>query len=257
MKWTCTLLSLLLAAHAVVGQQSQVISRNAVGLVKVTIPPVGGYNLIAVGFASAAGGHLTLLDVFGTNQLIKSDVFQDTDKIHLWTPERQALVVYAQKPSGQFYRQADWSSGSPTNPVIPGGRAMWLQSPAAAVAARTICIVGQVVTSNVATNTMLTGYQCIGSSFSSEIVLTNNNWLADGATGSNIKAKADQIMVWNGADYDRYGLATDGRWYNLTNWITSGGTPVERILVPGQGGWYLSRAGAVWTWNETKPYTWP
>lgn len=248
---------LSIAAGAASGQPSSVISGNAVGFVKVAIPPAGGFNLVSVGFDAMGGGDLTFFDIFGTNQLIKSDYFEDADKVYLWDRERQVFIACAQKPSGQFHTLENWAGGSPTNPAAPAGSVMWLQSPASAATERTVCIAGQAVAQNVSTNTIVSGCQCIGSPFSCELVLTNNDWPADGGTGSDIKAKADHIAVWNGSDYDRYGLAADGQWYSLTNWITSGGQPVTRILFPGMGGWYLSGKGSAWTWTEVKPYSWP
>lgn len=236
------------------GQTNEVFSRNAVGFVKVTIPPGGGYALVAVNFNSFDGSNLSLLDIFGTNQLTKANVYARADKVYVWNYDLDDYKRYAQKTSGDFYEQADWVTGAATNPVIVKGSGIWLQSPHSATNERAIFIAGQVVSNSVSSNAVVPGYQCIGSPFSAELVMTNNNWLADGASGNNDKDQADQIITWNGADFERYGLAADGRWYNWTNWV---GDAVDRIITLGEGAWYVSKTNVTWTWTQPKPYSWP
>ena len=249
--------SLILAANTVWANTNEVYSQNAVGYVQMTLPPTGGCVFAAVNFKAFEGSNLTLGAIFGTNQLIKDSIYARADKVYLWNPILQDFERYAQKTSGEFFMRKNWNSGTPTNPAIANGAGFWLQSSSIATNTRTLYIMGEVVSDGTFSSTVYPGYQCIGSPFTSELIMTNNDWLADGAVGGDIKTNADQIIVWNGSGFDQYGLAADGRWYSWTNWVSQGGSPVDRVITLGKGGWYLSKTNTTWTWTQPKPYSWP
>jgi hypothetical protein len=251
------MVSLALAGSVALGQTNQVYSRNVVGFVEVDLPPTGGCVFAAVNFKAVGGSNLTVAAIFGTNQLVKDTIFARADKIYLWNAGMQDFDRYAQKPSGGFYKQDSWQAGNPTNPVVANGVGFWLQSSSVATNARTIFIMGEVATNSVISSLMYPGYQCISAPFADELVVTNNDWLADGAVGCDIKTNADQIVVWNGIGFDRYGLAANGRWYSWTNWVGQGGDPVDPVIALGAGGWYLSKTNSTWIWTQPRPYSWP
>ncbi|MBI3987725.1 MAG: hypothetical protein HY343_12435, partial [Lentisphaerae bacterium] len=238
-------------------QVTQLYSGNAVGFFWTSIPPTGGFSFVAVNFTGSGTSNLTLLDLFGTNQLTKDNVYVRADKVYVWNTAGQVFERFAQRPSGEFFNEEAWDGGSATNPVLPSGRGVWLQSPQAATTAHPIYLMGAVVALGAVSNAIRPGYQCLGSPFSADLVLTNNDWLADGAIGNDNKDLADQLIVWSGSAFERFGLASNGKWYAWTNWVTQGGTPADRRVTLGQGAWYFSVSGTNWIWTQPKPYSWP
>lgn len=233
------------------------LSRNVAGFAKVALPPAGGYNCVAANFVSWGGSPIALAAMVGTNQWVRDAVYARADKIHVWNAGSQEFERYAQKPSGEFVKLEDWATGPASAPVLAAGAGLWIQSSPTATNLRDIVLMGEVVSTGIVSTLMRPGYQCIGSPFSAELALTNNDWLADGAAGHNTATNADQLIVWNGNGFDRLGLAADGRWYAWTNWITQGGGPVDRRVTVGQGVWYLSKTNTSWVWTQAKPYSSP
>ncbi len=239
------------------GHAEDDVSRNYVGFVRIDLPPAGGRVFTSANFRGLNGTALTLASVFGSHQLIRDELYARADKIYIWNMQTMDYDRYAQKPSGAFYAQKDWLTGNPVDPVLSNGIGVWLQSSPMATNARSIYIAGAVVSNAIASRVISPGYQAVGAFFSSDVIMTNTDWLSAGAAGNDIAANADQIVVWTGADFERYGLAANGNWYAWTNWVTQGGTPVERIITMGRGAWYLSMANAPWNWIDPRPYPLP
>lgn len=234
------------------------VSENAAVAYTFTVPAAGAYALVALSHEAFGGGDLTLLEMFGTNQLRKSGVKTLVDRVMIYDPlgtPTPGYRTYGQKPDGLFYNVDAWTGAPITNRFAPG-TGFWLSQPTSAASNKVIRLFGQVVDSPSSTKAVIAGMQMIGGLYSAPLVLTNNSWLADGAVGNNVKTLCDRIMIFNGTSYSELGLRADGHWRFISNpdqWTT--GPDIVEALAVGQGAWYRARTS--FNWSETKPYSYP
>lgn len=254
-----TLLALILTSGLAHAQTTNVASVNAVGYVRVEIPPAGGYTLAGVNFVKVGGGDLTMLDVFGTNQLAQSFLQARCDKVLMWSPESQSYETYVQKSTdNQFYYYTNWT-GSAVNPTILPGAAMWLQSPSIAIETNVLYIMGEVPSDGAYTNQIAGDvgkpYNFVANPYPvsmalDELINTNN-----GAVGSFLQARADQVLIWDSESQSYVNLVLKtpaNQWFFFTNWT---GSAAGTVIQPGQGFWYQGNTN--FEWMVSKPYSYP
>lgn len=234
---------------------NEVSSVNIVGYNVDLVPGSNNFNLVAVQFDAFDP---TLLGVFGTNQLTAGGFPAQADSVYLYDPSAvPPYTTYALKtPFGagaiQFYDTSDWF-GSASNPPIPAGTAMWLQSTPGTSPAKTVTLAGEAVADPIVTNGIVAGFQLMGYPFSSEIDLNDTDLGTQGTAGT-FPAQADQIFVWNGAGYNSYALKDQGggatAWFDQGAWFAA--TPPAIPIPLGRGFWYLAKSG--FAWAEGNPY---
>ena len=240
-----------------------VASANVLGYTKVVDPASNKYVLIAAPFNCGTGTVSTLQDVFGTNQLRQSTLSGRCDLVIMWDVALQQYVRYGQKPTGLFYLSTAFT-GSPTNPVVTRGQAMWIQSPSAAYSPsnKLIIISGNVPNDGSYTN-RITGnsgkpLNFIANPYPVEMDLNSLVNTNDGAIANALSGRADQVRVWDDAtqQYVYYGLKfsantnVNNKWL-LTSAFTATTPPVIKIK-PGQGFWYQTTNSI--NWVESKTY---
>mgnify|MGYP003571958920 CR=1 FL=1 len=224
-----------------------VLSKNAVGYVKVTIPPAGGFNLVAFNFRAVGGGDMTIADLFGTDQLTQGIVPTLADLISFWNGA--TYDSYFQKADGKFYSAAD-PFGASVNPTVTAGQPFWVQSPSTAVTTNEVYLMGEVVGAASATQSLHTSLNHLNSPFAADLVITNNDYQTEGGTGGIVPPLADQLSIWNGVSYDNYYLKQDGSWGDS---ITL--QDASPVIPVGVGAWYNSKAD--FTTTLDRPYTYP
>lgn len=224
---------------------NEVSSVNIVGYNVDMLPGSNNFNLVAVQFNAFDP---TLLGVFGTNQLDAGMFPQQADTVYLYSGG--AYSSYGIKSlTMQFHNTSSWG-GSPTNPPIGAGTAMWLQSKQGTGPQKTVTLAGEAVKQGSVTNQMETGYQLLGYPYSCERAL-NDMALKDVGTGGMFPQQGDRIYIWNGVGYDSYALknSTPPAWHSTAAW---GGAPTTAVVPLGRGFWYESRDD--FTWVEDNPY---
>jgi hypothetical protein len=249
------LLALGMVALVGVAVAQEVTSVNVVGFSKIVVPSNGGYAMFSmmfdpVGSDPAIGGTNYIADVFGTNQLIRNNVSALADRLYKYLPasgtNSAGYVTYYQRTDGNFYQVG----GVQVNPPVLAGDAFWVRSPAGAPA-HEIILAGQVVEASTNLQQMVGDYQMLASPFSSDVGINDTGFKTSaGATPNTIIALADNIYVFTGSGYDRYGLKADG-WHASTGYSTN--APSSTVLKLGSGFWYRARSGG-WTWVETNKY---
>lgn len=231
--------------------QTNVYSRNAVGAIRVDIPPTGQFALAGYNFKPIGADTITCSDLFGTNQLVKNNFPTFATRIYFWDPAANGYLTVFQKADGNFYRAA--SPYPATNPVISAGQGFWIQSPNGATTTTVVYLMGEVISSNDLDRVMVNTFQLIANPYSAPLDLndTNIHWQADGATANNFASFADQCFIWNGAGYDAYYLrASDWKWhYQVGNALGS-----NAAISVGGGAWYKARN--VFTNSLVRPYPW-
>ena len=206
---------------AVAVAQTNVLSKNAVGYVRVDMPS-NGMQFVRMDFDPLTGSN-TVSEVVGDQLAAQS-------KLYAWDYTNQTWVTYGKTT------KLGW--GSASNLVMTRGQAYFLKSPVAT----NVFLMGQVPDS---TNSYLVpvgeGLNAVGFSFPATTYWTNT-------AISKVLDSGDKLYVWDVASgYVIYGKTTKLGWGSATN----------LILQPGQG--FFIRKGSVGTtnWSELKPYTWP
>ncbi len=253
MKKTSVLVAVAAVAMtgAVALAQTNVYSRNAVGAVRVDIPPTGQFVLCGFNFKPIGSDSTTLLSLLGTNVPGHTTALRAT-RVHMWDPYANAggggyLSVY--------FRTGQWHTivgNVVTNPTIAAGAGFWIQSGSTAPTTFPLFIMGEVISSGVVDRVMEDGFSLISNPYSAPLNLndTNISWQADGATGRNVALNADTVYVWNGVGYDNYYLKADYRWYYVI-----GGAYASNAVIPvGAGAWY--KAKVPFTNSLVRPYPW-
>jgi len=224
-------LAVIVAAAALAlfcyAQTNQVLSRNAVGYVQVSVPS-GGLALVSLDFKSLDGSDMTINDVVG-DQLPRGSY------AYIWN---RATKTYNAESRGR----GGWSPG--TN-VIEPGIGFWLEVPRTAATAdhHVVYIMGEVPDSfnNGATCTIqnITVLDALGYPFPVGIPWTNTALASNAVNG-------DYLYVWNTTNqtYDAYSKGRGG-W----------STPPNFTIQPGQAFWF--ETSMTQNWTEVKPYTWP
>jgi hypothetical protein len=209
------------------GALAQTYSVNAVGYIKLVLPP--GQTLVSTPFVKVGGGVPTITDMFGTN-----------------VPNRSTVYIY--KPANGIYDTYNFSGGEwKTNGVFAGsnlihrGSGVWFKNPATTNI--TLNLVGEVpggedyATEQVS---LPSGTAIFSFSFPNTVAFEESGLVPN---------NRDTIYDWNGAIYITYTYSSSaGKWR-----VDGVDTPL--VFQPGKGYWYKTATGKVWT--QPKLYTWP
>ena len=208
-------------------QTTQVVSRNAVGYVKIEAPK-GEFAMLRNDFLPVDGAEPTVVTVLGQQVPVNT-------KVYIWDPISSGYLIETRVPFG--------SGWSPATNVLDTGRGFWLQVPATAPSnTYTVFMMGEVPdrftqptsTVQVAGST----FSQIGYPYPVTMAWTNTALAAAGAVN-------DKVYFWNGAGYDIITKSPFGGWQ-----------PPDVEFQPGDAFWYANGGGEI-TWNEPKPYDWP
>lgn len=235
--------------------QTNVYSRNAVGAVRIEVPPSGQFVMAGFSFKPIGADTITLKDLLGTNQLVKSTVPLFANRIYIWDPAiggGGGYISVFQKADGNFYFIG--SPATSTNPLIGTGQGFWIQSPNNATTSMPVFIMGEVLSSNDTDRIHTSGFMIIANPYSAplDINSTNLNWVADGAKHGVIPTLADNIYIWNGAGYDSCFLRTaDQKWhYSASPYALA----TNAVIPVGGAAWYSAKQ--LFTNSLVRPYPW-
>lgn len=255
MKKTLGAVVALALAAAVVHGATEVKSVNTVGFTKKSLP-AGGAVLTTCNFNPIGGGTNTLLSVFGTTQLAQDDSVGLCDLVLIWDTGTSLYQAWAQWTDGKFYKAgslAEWNAAIEGNPAIPAGSALWVVA-ASGAPTKDLAFMGEVVASSTQQVAVVAGPQLIAYPFSTSYGMQNMGFAASGATGNDSVGLADQILVWQGSQYQTYALwSGDGKWYkanDLAEWNAA--IEANNTIGMAEGFWYIAQGG--FTWTEANPY---
>lgn len=223
-KITAILLGTLIVSSAALANTNQVLSKNAVGYVKRTVPG-GGLDLMTVPFVNLSQVNNTVSNTFPSAT--------DGTQISLWSQGSQTYRTFI-KAKGTW--------GNPGTNVLARGDAVFFRSPSAST--QEVFIMGEVpdsATAPTTTVTVISGLNAVGLGYP-----VSTSW-----TGTTLAASlpdGSQISVWNGSAYTTI-IKAKGSW---------GASGNSLVIDPGDGFFVRSPVGApTINWNQTKPYTWP
>jgi hypothetical protein len=226
-----------------------VSSGNAAGYVKIDIPVAGNYVMVGLNMRNIGKASLTLLDLFGTNTLIRNSRSSAADRIAFFGSDQNYHSFY-QKTDGQFY---EVGGTSPTNPAVASGQAFWITPPSAATSVRTICLQGEAVVDTLVDKTLTFGLNMLAHTFATPWNVSALDWRnTPNATANSRSSAADRISVWSPASgYSNYYLDADFDWHEV------GGNKVPSLVIPVGGAiWYTARKDGV-RLTQSRPFNWP
>lgn len=208
--------------------QTQVLSRNAVGYVKIT-PERGKLFLGRCDFESIGGGAPAVSNLIG-------EQLPEGSRLYLW--DRQLL----QYKILQKAARGGWGAGGSN--TIARGEAFWIKVPPTATSnSYDVFLMGEVpdrFTAPTTTILGITGLTPLGYPYPVTVAWTSTDISVKAPPGS-------RLYLWDATSqsYIVYQKAQRGGWGSGSNvWLT-----------PGVGFW-LKNTGVV-DWVEAKPYTWP
>ena len=226
-KLALALLGLTIVGSSAFAQTTGVLSRNAVGYVKVTIPK-GKLELIRYDFEDITGRGTAITNVIGDQVPTDSTVL-------LWDyADPKYIAINKGSRSG-------WGTGG-TNRLLRG-QSFFLKIPATAASNEyQVYLMGEVpdkTTAPTSTVGVVSGLGMYGVPYPVSEYWTNTT-LAKQAQNN------DFMMIWDGNQYVAYNKSSRSGW----------GAGTNVILKPGQGFWFKT-ASASSNWSVPKPYTWP
>ncbi len=179
-------------------QTNEVVSKNAVGYVKISLT-ADQFKIISMPFNMVDGSSITVGEALGD--------MPDSTVVYIFNG-----ISYN---SEQYLTGPGWLPG--TN-VITRGQSFWVKSPSD----KDVFLMGEVPDSGDAQTsiTLQTGYQLISYPYPTDIDLMNT------AISSNA-VDSDQIFVFNGSSYVPYNYLAGAGWL-----------PDSFTIQPGVGFWY-------------------
>lgn len=229
MKKLIWVVAVLLIAQAAANAQTQVLSRNAVGYVKITAER-GKLVLGRSDFESLDGsGGIAVSNLFG-------DQVPANTTVYLWDR------VTASYKSVTKLARGGWGSAGSNR--VQRGEGFWLKVPAAASnETYDVFLMGEVPDRYTAPTTTipgLSGANMLGYPYPVQVYWTNTVLAMTSPPNSS-------LFLWNPTSqaYQSYTKLARGGW----------GTGSNIVLQPGQGFWFRTTSSV--SWVEIKPYTWP
>jgi hypothetical protein len=224
-----------------VGHYYSILSNDVSGDLVLNVIP-GANDLVTLGVAS--GDRYTIhpywriQDVFGTvatTPLHASNTAARADNVLVWNGGN-FVVYFPNSTSGQ------WSPDG-TDPILPD-ESVLIESKT--VNTTNIIALGGVRSTNLV-STLDLGYNLIGNSFPAATVVSNLNLIGSGSgfQGSNTAARADNVLVWNGGNFDVL-------FFNTTSqqWSPSGAYPILPTST-----YFVYMKHQAGQWQRPLPYT--
>ena len=217
-----------LVASVIAASAQEVLSANAVGYIKKTLPANAGLIAISVPLNSMT---------------LESNVFGQTS---IATEAPVGSVVYFWDEVSQT-----WSGGSKSiigwapaqaNRAIPAGEAFFMKGPAGGSAAE-VTITGEVPDEAQLTRVMAGGnaLSAMANPFPVDITFGQSS-LASNATMGSV------VYFW-----DVVSQSWSGGSKSIIGWAPA---QASKVVLAGEG-FFMKEAGTVTDWVAAKPYTWP
>lgn len=235
-----TLVLIILAMGAMLAH-AEVLSKNAVGYVKVEVEP-GELAIIAQPFLPIDPlEDPTPSLVFGGSLPVDSRLF-------IWDGLEYQLETFQEQigPPPGFIVTTNWF---PNTALLEPGKAFWIRIPAGAPEAQDVFVMGEVPDFDETDVYLIEGLAMVAFPYPAEMRVE------DTVMGQNAQLD-DRIFIWD-IETQEYSLVTYQEQIGpppgfivTTNWF-----PADVVIPAGAGFWY--RAGSASIPTELKPYTWP
>ena len=220
-----------LVASVVAASAAEVLSANAVGYIKRTVPANGGLEVISYALNPMPYSGITWF----TNTSVAAEM-PNGSWTYFWNPTTQRWIGSQKSGKGV------WGSVAAAQQILPG-EMFFLKTPAGAPA-QEVTITGEVPDDATLERAVIGGnaIAALGNPYPVDVAFTNTDVAKKAANGS-------AAFFWN---------PTTGRWNGSLKsgkGIWDGPAPTK-IVLAGEG-FFLKDFGAGSVWTNVKPYTWP
>lgn len=221
----------LAASVIVASAQTEVLSANAVGYIKRTIPAAGGINAVAHPLNSMSPGPLMF-----TNTAIAVDM-PNLSWAFFWDPTLQRWSGTQKGGKGA------WDGVGQAKQILTG-EMFFLQTPAAQANSVEVTITGEVPDDATLTRSVVGGgaIAALGNPYPVDVAFTNTDV-------AKVAANLSWAFFWDTTLQRWVGTQKGGKGA----WDGVGQT---KTIQAGEG-FFLQDVGAGSIWTSTKPYTWP
>ena len=223
-KVTAILLGTLIASSAALAQTNQVLSRNAVGYVKVSIGD-NQLDFLTMPFESLVPNGNVISNVV--------PVASNATQLITWDEGSQSYIAFTRT-------KGSWGTAG-TN-TLPRGKSFFIRSPAGI--AQQFFLMGEVpdrFSAPTTTVSIIEGISAVTVAYP-----VDTAWTSTAAAA--LLQNGDQFIIWDGGIQNYIAFTkSKGAWGAATNYV----------LRPGQGAFLRKAATGVTPWNQPKPYTWP
>ena len=224
-----------LAASVIAASAQEVLSANAVGYIKKTLPANG--KLIAL---SAPLDSMTETEVvFGRTSIaqeapIGSIVYFWDTVLQTWSPNVKSAAGGGRWPAGA------------SNRVVASGEAFFLKGNPTDGTAREITITGEVPADAALGRAVAGGNTLgtVGNPFPVDFKFGTSSLASNAAVGSVVYFWDEALQTWSPSVKSAAG---GGRW-------PAGAS--NRVVLAAEG-FFLREPSSGYVWTNTKPYTWP
>lgn len=220
-----------LAASVVAASAQEVLSANAVGYIKRTVPANGGLEVISYALNPMPYSGITWF----TNTSVAAEM-PNLSAAFFWDPATQRWTPAVKSGKGI------WGPEALAKQILPG-EMFFLKTPAGAPA-QEVTITGEVPDDPTLTRAVIGGnaIAALGNPYPVDVAFTNMDVAKNAA---NLSA----AFFWN---------PTTGRWIPAVKsgkgiW---GPEALAKTVLAGEG-FFLKDFGAGSVWTNVKPYTWP
>ena len=224
-----------LAASVVAASAQEVLSANAVGYIKKTLPANGKLVAMSIPLNSMTESSI----VFG-----RTSVAQEAPAnswVYFWDPTGQAWVGGLKSPAGG----GRWGSIQ-SNYVVQAGEGFFMKGPAATNVNVDLTITGEVPENNSLTRAIPGGNALgtLGNPYPVDFKFGESELARQASPNSWVYFWDPTGQAWVGGIKSPAG---GGRWGSIqSNYVVQAGE-----------GFFLKEAAAVNAWTNQRPYTWP
>jgi len=242
---TALLTGLIATAYA---DSNVVSSANIVGYVQTETPAAGAFNIVSLVQFSDGSNTVHIQDAIGNmSNLNASATWDNADKIYAWNGlgyNRYGLFQPASSDPYWSVYGTEWIFGTcvSAEAQLTRGEAIWYATGIGGTSTNAT-VSGDVYLDDTFDVTVPEGFSILSYPYSSSVNMTN--LVISNATASATWEDADKTYVFNGSNYDKYGLfqpvSGDPYWSVYgTEWIFGTCLPSDKELNLGQGFWYES-----------------
>ena len=224
--WIVMAASLAVAVSAA-SAQTEVLSANAVGYIKKTLPPGGDWVAMSIPLDSMTNANL----VFGETSVAEEAPVGS--EVAFWDPIGQGWVIGGKSSKG-------W--GSYGTQVILPGEGFFLKGDPVAVSDAEVTITGEVPPDAQISRAVPAGdgFGALANPYPVDFVFGTSSLASNAPVGS-------EVAFW---DVDSQGWIIGSK--SSKGWGSYG----DQLILAGEG-FFLKAPGSSFNWDADKPYTWP
>jgi hypothetical protein len=231
-KWILISAIVALTVIAAVAQELEVLSVNALGYIKKTLPPGGKMICLNLPLDSMSEAS----NVFGRTSIAQE--LPNGSAVSFWNLDSQKWVTGTKSTKGVWTPVA-------SNYVVKVGEGFFLKSPTNSVQPTSLTIAGEVPSAANSERVLLgqSRLDVVGNPYPTSFKFGESELAKNAANGSAVSFWNEDTQQWVSGT-----KSTKGVW-----------TPTSsNYVVKATEGFFLKTSNATaWVWSSTKPYTWP